>query len=153
MLANSERGQPIAPVAAGSTSPVAASSVPSSAPSAPVPSTAIADQLAHSTLPVWQQTQRIGYDVCGINGCILADRHLGSCVFPPPAGPRRRRSAEEVAHANKPPGDWAGPSAKKKRKKKSTRCCTSCGRATNADKLLLCDGCDLGVHTFCLQPA
>ena len=74
------------------------------------------DQLAHTTLPVWQQTQRIGYDVCGINGCILADRHLGSCVFPPPAGPRRRRSAEEVAQANRPPGDWAGPSAKKKRK-------------------------------------
>ncbi|CAJ0934744.1 unnamed protein product, partial [Mesorhabditis belari] len=31
-------------------------------------------------------------------------------------------------------------------------CCQICGRDTSGDMLLLCDNCDLGFHTFCLDP-
>eukprot|EP00096_Caligus_rogercresseyi_P000226 TRINITY_DN1060_c0_g2_i14.p1 TRINITY_DN1060_c0_g2~~TRINITY_DN1060_c0_g2_i14.p1 ORF type:complete len:544 (-),score=165.63 TRINITY_DN1060_c0_g2_i14:399-2030(-) len=31
--------------------------------------------------------------------------------------------------------------------------CESCGSDSQEDRLLLCDGCDLGYHTYCLSPA
>uniref|UniRef100_A0A8C5CF40 Uncharacterized protein n=1 Tax=Gadus morhua TaxID=8049 RepID=A0A8C5CF40_GADMO len=31
-------------------------------------------------------------------------------------------------------------------------CCQLCGRGDNEDLLLLCDGCDRGLHTYCLRP-
>ena len=30
--------------------------------------------------------------------------------------------------------------------------CFKCGSKGDADKMLLCDGCDKGYHIFCLQP-
>ena len=32
----------------------------------------------------------VGWTICGINGCILADRHAGDCIFPEIEGARRR---------------------------------------------------------------
>lgn len=34
----------------------------------------------------------------------------------------------------------------------SDSCCEKCGSGDNADKLLLCDNCDMGFHLFCLNP-
>ena len=34
--------------------------------------------------------RRLGYLVCGANGCVLPERHAGQCVFPPPASRRMR---------------------------------------------------------------
>ncbi|KAK0146482.1 Bromodomain adjacent to zinc finger domain protein 2B [Merluccius polli] len=31
-------------------------------------------------------------------------------------------------------------------------CCQLCGRGDHEDRLLLCDGCDQGCHTYCLRP-
>ena len=41
--------------------------------------------------PHWQFTSKVGYYVCGINGCILSEMHQGSCVFP--ETPQRRRAS------------------------------------------------------------
>ena len=38
--------------------------------------------------------EHVGWTVCGINGCILADRHNGECIFPAFEEPRRRRATE-----------------------------------------------------------
>ena len=46
-------------------------------------------QVPHADLPRWQQAQQLGYDCCGINGCILAVRHQGECVFPEMSDRRR----------------------------------------------------------------
>ena len=35
----------------------------------------------------------VGYNICGINGCILADRHPGECVFQE-LGSRKRRQVD-----------------------------------------------------------
>jgi hypothetical protein len=35
----------------------------------------------------------VGWTVCGINGCVLADCHAGDCLFPEIEGARRRRQA------------------------------------------------------------
>ena len=53
-----------------------------------------ADQLAHANQKVWQQTESLGYHVCGINGCVLADRHPGDCLFPETTGRRRRTTTQ-----------------------------------------------------------
>ena len=37
---------------------------------------------------------QVGWNVCGINGCILMDRHPGQCVFPEVEGARRRRAVD-----------------------------------------------------------
>ena len=41
-----------------------------------------------------------GYTICGINGCILADRHIGECIFPLDAGRRRRNPAPVVPYCS-----------------------------------------------------
>ena len=38
-----------------------------------------------------------GWVVCGINGCILADRHAGECIFPMEEGKRRRAPTKNTA--------------------------------------------------------
>jgi [histone H3]-trimethyl-L-lysine4 demethylase len=54
------------------------------------------------------------------------------------------------AHAIKPSrmGGLAGPPPSKKPGEN----CEVCGRGDNALSMLLCDGCDTGYHTFCLDP-
>jgi [histone H3]-trimethyl-L-lysine4 demethylase len=49
-------------------------------------------------------------------------------------------------HAHKPSRMGASPS------KKPGENCEVCGRGDNALSMLLCDGCDTGYHTFCLDP-
>ena len=66
-------------------------------------------QIAHSQEPVWKQTQSLGYHVCGINGCVLADRHPGACIFPELiSNGRRRRSviATDDAPTGEPAVQW-----------------------------------------------
>ena len=48
-------------------------------------------------LPRWQQAQQLGYNCCGINGCVLADRHQGACVFPEVSERRRRPTIDPKA--------------------------------------------------------
>ena len=36
----------------------------------------------------------VGWAICGINGCILADRHPGGCLFPDIQGARRRKAVD-----------------------------------------------------------
>ena len=55
-----------------------------------------ASQAAHAHEPVWKQAQTLGYHVCGINGCVLSDRHVGACLFPELSGRRRSRGAAET---------------------------------------------------------
>ena len=69
---------------------------------------------SHADLPRWQQAQQLGYDCCGINGCILADRHQGECVFPE-VDARRRRPVVEP----KPPEKEASLAHPKKKKAKA----------------------------------
>ena len=38
--------------------------------------------------------EQVGWTVCGINGCILSDRHPGQCIFQTLEEPRRRRATE-----------------------------------------------------------
>ena len=54
------------------------------------------------------------------------------------------------AHAVKPSrmGGLSGPSPSKRPGEN----CEVCGRGDNALSMLLCDGCDTGYHTFCLDP-
>ena len=53
-------------------------------------------QAAHAHEPVWKQAEVLGYHVCGINGCVLMDRHAGPCLFPELSGRRRSRGASET---------------------------------------------------------
>ena len=53
-------------------------------------------QAAHAHEPVWKQAEVLGYHVCGINGCVLMDRHVGPCLFPELSGRRRSRGASET---------------------------------------------------------
>ena len=53
-------------------------------------------QAAHAHEPVWKQAEMLGYHVCGINGCVLSDRHVGACLFPELSGRRRSRGAAET---------------------------------------------------------
>lgn len=41
---------------------------------------------------------------------------------------------------------------KKRRLKPSLQNCQFCQSGENEDKLLLCDGCDRGYHTYCFKP-
>ena len=68
----------------------------------------------------------VGYSICGINGCILADRHGGDCVFPfiESKGSRRRASTSPAKVVCPPP---KVPSPKKK--KVDEEVCGKCGEA------------------------
>ena len=60
------------------------------------PSEQHVSQAAHAHEPVWKQAEMLGYHVCGINGCVLSDRHVGACLFPELSGRRRSRGAAET---------------------------------------------------------
>ena len=47
-------------------------------------------QQAHANMPVWRQTETLGYHVCGINGCVLADRAGIGCPIRGPGLSRLR---------------------------------------------------------------
>jgi hypothetical protein len=79
----------------------------------------------HADLPRWQQAQQLGYDCCGINGCILAVRHQGECVFPEMSD-RRRCQVIEPKPAEKE-ASLAHP--KKKKSKKPPKTAVSAGSA------------------------
>ena len=61
-----------------------------------------ASQAAHAHEPVWKQAEMLGYHVCGINGCVLSDRHVGACLFPELVGRRRSRGAAETDYSPAP---------------------------------------------------
>ena len=82
-------------------------------------------QVPHADLPRWQQAQQLGYDCCGINGCILAVRHQGECVFPEMSD-RRRCQVIEPKPAVKE-ASLAHP--KKKKSKKPPKTGASAGSA------------------------
>ena len=76
-------------------------------------------QVPHADLPRWQQAQQLGYDCYGINGCILAVRHQGECVFPEMSDRRRCQVIEpkpaqkeaSLAHPKKKKPPKTGASA------------------------------------------
>ena len=71
-----------------------------------------------------------GYTICGVNGCILADRHAGDCIFNLTVGRGQRRSASHASllicgggwigqgdgHLGTGAKDKGGPSATKRQK-------------------------------------
>lgn len=44
------------------------------------------------------------------------------------------------------------PSSTRPKKTNSLQNCQFCTSGENEDKLLLCDGCDKGYHTYCFKP-
>jgi histone demethylase JARID1 len=56
------------------------------------------------------------------------------------------------AHSNKPSRMGGMHSMHSSAAKKPGENCEVCGRGDNALSMLLCDGCDTGYHTFCLDP-
>ncbi|KAL1503869.1 hypothetical protein AB1Y20_012333 [Prymnesium parvum] len=85
----------------------------------------------------------VGYDVCGILGCVLSSRHAGACAFPFLShNQRRRRPPPAPLPAAPPPVD--------------EEVCSACGGAewVPGNELLLCDGdgCSRGAHLRCLSP-
>jgi hypothetical protein len=61
----------------------------------------------------------VGWNVCGINGCILAARHPGSCIFPDIGSRKRERKKEESVSSAPPAHSPAKRAASSKPKKKA----------------------------------
>ena len=53
----------------------------------------------------------LGWNICGIHGCVLADRHTGDCVFSMLTGRRRAHAAAPAAEQGTGEGLLKLPSA------------------------------------------
>ena len=47
--------------------------------------------------------QQLGWNVCGINGCILAEHHAGVCVFPDLRRTRRQHEQSSGSEGSSAP--------------------------------------------------